>query len=87
MAHVLVRHRVEDPTKWQAAFDGAIEMRKSAGELSAQILHAADDPNDLVLLFEWDNLDNARNFLGSDDLKRAMEAAGVCSAPEITLLA
>ena len=87
MAHILVRHKVEDYAKWRNAFDGSIEMRKAGGELSAQVFQTSEDPNDLVLLFEWNSLDNARAFLGSDELKQGMEAAGVCSAPEITFLA
>ncbi len=87
MAHILVRHKVEDHAKWQKGFDGSIDMRKAGGELSAQVFHTAENPNDLVLLFEWDNLDNAHTFLESDELKQGMEAAGVCSAPDITFLA
>lgn len=86
MIHLYIRHKVNDYYTWKTWFDGFAAFRKSAGEISYQILRHQDDPNNLYLLFEWDNLDNARKFLDSADLREAMRRAGVNELPEIQLL-
>jgi hypothetical protein len=53
------------------------------GEISWHIWHPDDDPNNLVLPFEWDSLENARAFMANPDLKGAMEEAGVTEPPEV----
>jgi heme-degrading monooxygenase HmoA len=35
-----------------------------------------DDPNDLFILFEWDKKENAKKFMESEDLKKAMKRGG-----------
>ena len=62
MAHMLIIHRVEDYAKWRAGFDSKHDLRRENGEQSALVFRNADDPNNLVLLFGWDNLDNARRY-------------------------
>ena len=86
MAYLLIRHKVKDYTAWKSNFDNAAEMRKASGEKSYQILHPDDDAKNLVLLFEWDNLDNARNHVAAPELKEAMQQAGVVEEPEIYFL-
>ena len=86
MAHLLIRHKVQDFTKWKNGFDSAVEYRKGGGEKSFHIFQTADDPDNVVILFEWDSLDNTRNFLGSEDLQKAMKEAGVAEKPDIYFL-
>jgi quinol monooxygenase YgiN len=86
MAHLFIRHRVKDYTAWKATFDAFIETRRAGGEKSYQIYHPDDDPNNLLLLFEWDSLANARAFMSNGQLKEAMGEAGVIEAPEAYFL-
>jgi len=86
MPYMLARHKVEDYAKWKSGFDKAVAMRKAGGEKSYQIFHTAEDPNDLVLLFEWDNLDNARKYMQSEELREAMQRGGVVGQPDICFL-
>lgn len=86
MAHLFIRHKVKDYTTWKPVFDGFIETRRASGEKSWQIWHPDNDPNNLLLLFEWDKLDNAHSFMANPELKAAMEEAGVVEAPEVYFL-
>jgi quinol monooxygenase YgiN len=86
MAIVLIKHPVEDYEKWKAEFDAFHDTRKSNGEQNYRIYRTIDDPNNLVAFFEWDNIDNAKAFLASSDLKDAMQEAGVSGQPEITIM-
>ena len=71
---------------WKAAFDEHASTRKAAGSKGGRLFRSADDPNELVAIFEWDSLENARKFVGSDDLRQAMEQAGVTGPPDILFL-
>ena len=86
MAHMLVTHSVEDFDKWKAVFDEVKPMRDEAGEISTALYRDASDPNTITALFEWDSLENARDYAGSDRLKAAMQKAGVTGPPTITFL-
>jgi len=84
MTSLFVRHKVSDFETWKKAFDEFVETRKSSGEKSYQIFRPAEDPNNLFLVFEWDNVENAHKFMESSDLKETMQKAGVMEAPEVT---
>jgi hypothetical protein len=86
MPFMLVRHKVKDYSKWKPVFDGHFATRKEAGSKSSRIFRKASDPDEIILLFEWDNLDNAKKFAKSEDLKKKMQEAGVSDQPDIYFL-
>jgi len=86
MSYLFVQHKVKDYSAWKEVFDNFIDTRKASGEKSYQILHPDEDPNKLLAIFEWDNLNNARKFASGSELKNAMENAGVLERPEIYFL-
>jgi quinol monooxygenase YgiN len=86
MVHVLVRHKVSDYNRWKETFDSHLNTRKRAGELGFRLFHATDDPRDIVVLLDWQTVDEARKFMDSDELRSAMTKAGVVGSPEIQYL-
>jgi heme-degrading monooxygenase HmoA len=86
VAYMFVRQSVQDYEAWKSVFDSFSDLRKRNGEKSYQILRQDNDSSEVVGLFEWDNLDNARKYAGSPELKAAMERAGVTGKPEIMFL-
>lgn len=86
MPFVLVHEKVKDYASWKATFDGNSAMRANAGSKGGQVYQAADDPNEVVVLLEWDDLQRARDFAGSDELRQAMQRAGVEGTPHIHIL-
>ena len=86
MVHVLVRHKVADFTRWKESFDSHLSARLRAGELGFHLFHSMDDPRDVTLLLDWDSIEHARQFMGSDDLKNRMQQAGVVGAPDVQYL-
>ena len=86
MAYMFVRHSVQDYKSWKSVFDSLGDLRRRSGEKSYQILRQENSPNELVALFEWDSLDNARKYADSPELKAAMQRAGVTGKPEILFL-
>jgi hypothetical protein len=86
MTFLRIKHKVRDYGAWKTEFDNFVETRKKGGEKSYWICQADNDPNNLDVTFEWDNVENARNFVKSPELKSAMEKAGVIETPEISFL-
>jgi hypothetical protein len=86
MAQLLIKHKVKDYPSWKKVFDGFIETRRASGEKSYKIMHPENDGNDLLAIFEWDNLENAKKFVGSSELKQSMSNAGVIGQPEVYFL-
>ncbi len=86
MVYVLVRHKVEDFDKWKAAYEGAKEFRISKGEKSTQLFRNADDPKELTILNEFENIEKAKAFMSLPELAEKMKEAGVSEKPEISFL-
>jgi heme-degrading monooxygenase HmoA len=87
MHYLLVRHKVEDYQRWKPVFyhdHGA--TRKRSGSNGGRILRNVDDPSELVILLEWDSLENARRFANAGDLREAMQRAGVADEPDVYFL-
>jgi hypothetical protein len=87
MIQVLVHHQVADYNNWRSVFDAALDFRHNGGECSCRIFRKTGNPNDLTLLFEWESIERARHYMGSDELRDKMRQAGVVGVPEIQYLA
>lgn len=86
MAYLLIRHTVEDYAKWKPLFDQHAEVRQRYGFKGGTLFRNANKPNELVILFETDDLDRAREFGQSEDLRQRMQLAGVIDQPTVFFL-
>lgn len=86
MPYALVRHKVEDYARWKPVFDDDAENREANGSMGGYLFRNADDPNELVILFEWDELENVRRFGRSEELREKMQEAGVADQPDFYFL-
>ena len=86
MPYSLLRHKVEDYERWKPVFDEHVPAFTQSGSKGGRLFRNADDPNEVVILLEWDALENARQFYGSDDLRETMQRAGVAEQPDIFFL-
>jgi hypothetical protein len=87
MAHMFIRHQVQDFDKWKPAYDSHQHARAAAGLRELHLWHNLDAPNEIVLLFEVSDVKQARAFAESADLKERMKTAGVTDTPNILFLA
>ena len=87
MPAMLIRHKIVDYGAWKPVFDEHQTTRRANGSRGGRTFRCADDPNEVVILLEWDDLERARLFADSDDLREAMDRAGVTDRPDIWFLA
>ena len=87
MAHMLIRHRVQDFKAWKSVYDGHKSLREAAGLKDLYLWQNIDNSSEVVLLFEATDVDKAKEFAASADLKDTMRRAGVLGQPDIAFLA
>ena len=83
MASMFVRHRIADYGKWKPVFDEHEGVRRAQGVTAHSLHRDVDDPNIIIIAFRVGDLNRAKGFAGSQDLRSAMERAGVQGPPEI----
>ncbi len=83
MASMFIRQRVAHFGKWNPAFDDHEAARRQGG-VTAHSLHGdGDEPDVIVITFRVGSIARAREFVASDELRAAMERAGIEGPPEI----
>lgn len=77
----VVSHPVKDYAVWRTVYDSAETIRQKAGVTGAEVFRDLKDPNSMVIIHRFPNLDAAQRFLGDPALKAAMEKGGVTAPP------
>lgn len=83
MTTIIVRHKVSDFAQWKSFYDSVDSFHKAQEVKSAQVFQSADNPNEVIILSELENLSKARQFAQSQGLKDAMQKAGVADKPDV----
>ena len=83
MATMFARHGVLDFAKWKQVYDDFATYRKANGVTGAAIFRDSEDPNKLTIIHHFNSMDAATAFADSDELRAAMQQAGVTGPPEI----
>lgn len=86
MPYVLIRHKVEDYARWRPVYDENDPPRDKYGLKKGKLLRNTDDPQELVLIFEIEDEERAREFLGLKELRQTMKRSGVIDEPSVYFL-
>jgi hypothetical protein len=78
---------VKDYAAWRTGYDAGETGRTSAGITNGKVFRSAANPNDVLVLFDVADTAKARTWIGSDDLKAAMQKSGVLGSPSIRFAA
>jgi quinol monooxygenase YgiN len=87
MATLFVHHKVKDYAAWRKVFDDLTAMRTGYGCTGHKVFQSPNDLNEITILTEWKNIEQAKTYATSNDLKEGMKDAGVISQPEVMFLA
>ena len=85
-AALIVRHRVASFDAWKKIFDGMTDTRRAHGWLATIVYRDAVDPNLVTIVNRVKDIEGAKRYGGSPELRAAMEKAGVLGAPEISFV-
>jgi quinol monooxygenase YgiN len=86
MAVVIVHLKIKQFASWKTGFDSNEAMRTAAGLMNVRILQSVDDPNEVCIQSETNDVAKAKQFLTSPNLNAVMEKTGVISPPAIYFL-
>ena len=85
--NLTVHFKVKDFNAWRTSYNGHEKDRASAGITNGRVFRSADDPNEVVILQDVADVSKARTWLGSEEMKAAMEKSGVVGSPSIRFAA
>ena len=81
-ATMFVRHKVNDYKTWKSIYDGLGSIRKQNGVTTASVHRDAKDPNIIIIMHQFKDMNAATGFANSGELKSAMAKAGMSGPPE-----
>jgi hypothetical protein len=81
MATLIIRHKVEDYTRWKRGYDDADWLRKQHGITYASIHREESDPNDIIAVHRFKNMKGAKDFAKA--VPSLMREIGVIGKPEV----
>ena len=84
MPAILVQLRVENYEKWRKFFEENAPTRNALGATSTTILQQENDPNSVAILFEVPDLNRAKQFSQSPELREAQQRSGVIGMPNVS---
>lgn len=86
MPTILIRHRIANAATWELVFEEHRVSRAAHGSFGGRVFRHVDDPDEVFVLLEWDDIDRARLYIRSDELSQVMVEGGVIDRPDIWLL-
>ena len=86
MPWIHVHHRVQDYNKWKQIYDKTAEYKRHEGWKRYRLYQVAGDRNDLIVMEQFNTLEQAQSYLQSDFLRQAMEQGGVIQPVEALLV-
>ncbi|MDQ3442983.1 MAG: antibiotic biosynthesis monooxygenase [Chloroflexota bacterium] len=86
MPTLLIRHKVTDYATWQAVFDEQEATRRAHGCQLGRLFRSVSDPNEILIYLEWDDIERARLFAQSDDLREELKRGEVADEPDMWFL-
>ena len=76
MVFVIAKLKVENYEKWKPVFDERKTLRKEAGSKEGTLYRNKEDANELILVFNWETMEKAKEFFTSESLKNALKKGG-----------
>ncbi len=86
MPFVLVRHKVSDYDTWKPVYDEDAGNRKAHGCKGARVLRNANNPNEVIVITEFSDHEDAHGFTESPELRERMQRGGIADHPDIFFL-
>jgi FMN phosphatase YigB (HAD superfamily) len=76
MVYVLAQLKLVSYPEWKKSFDKRKSTRQEKGSKEAHLFLNSDDHNEALILFDWDNMENARMYMEAEDLREYLKKAG-----------
>ena len=79
----MVLHRVADYAAWRQVYESVADLQKAGGVTSESVHRMAGDPDNVLVVHEFETVDEARSFFGGPELRQGDEARRRPGPPRI----
>ena len=86
MAWLHIHHKVQDYNNWRQAWERTAEYKRHQGWKRFRLFQVAGERTNLIVMEQFDTLEQARAYATSDVLQNSLELAGVIAPAEILIL-
>ncbi len=86
MTSILIQVKVQDYSKWRAVYEENVSNRASNGMGAGKVYRSADDTNSIAIFIDVTDMEKARAYADSDELKQTQMKGGVIPPPTVTWL-
>jgi hypothetical protein len=86
MPFVLIQHNVANYDRFEPVYRDDEARRQRSGSKGGTVYRNAADPNNIIVVFEWDTVERAQAFANSYELKEAVEWAGDATPPRAIVM-
>lgn len=80
---MFIRHSVADYGAWKKGYDSYAPTQKKMGVFFQAVYQSTNNPNDVTVIHDFHNVEKAKAFAASPDLKTTMGKLGVTGEPQI----
>jgi hypothetical protein len=86
MPTLAVQLAIGDYAKWRPVFDKHKPLRDKAGLTNVRVYRDADNPSEVIVWGETSDVAKVREALGGQEIRSAMQEAGVVGPPRIHVI-
>lgn len=76
MVTLMVNLVLEEYAAWEERFDALEGTREEYGQRRQQVFRGVENPNRVVLMLDWDDVEGVREYSNSDEFLEGMAGAG-----------
>ena len=87
MPTLAVQLAIGDYVMWRPVFDKHKALRDKAGLTNVRVYRDADNPNEVIVWGETSDVVKVREALGGQEIRSAMQEAGVVGPPRVHVIA
>ena len=82
--NLIIRRKLKDYAAWKKVVTVPDGVRKKYGSNGAIVYRSATDPNEVFLVFDWDDSKPYAEYVQLPDVKKSLEASGSTEVIEIS---
>ena len=80
---MILIQKVTDYNHWKSVFDSLKPIRSNYGSTGSKVYRADNEPDEVLVITDWQSIDHAKKYSQSQELKDARQKGGANSDPKV----
>jgi quinol monooxygenase YgiN len=82
--YIIVKRKLKDYDSWRKIVADANDVRKTYGSKGGTVYRSATDPNEVYLIFDWDDRKPYIDYFNRPDVQKALADSGTTEIVEVS---